>query len=102
MASLYRRNKSNIFWVRFQLNGLRFQRSSGTSKKTQALRFLTKAIEEERQRQEQGFKKVRFGVLCEEYARQHFPILKPRTRENYRGHLSVIKAHFGEDRGVLP
>ena len=67
MASLYKRNGSGIWWVRFQHNGVRVQRSSHTSKKAQALRFLAKAMEEERQRQEQGFKKVRFGVLCEEY-----------------------------------
>ena len=94
MASLYKRNGSGIWWVRFQLNGTRVQRSSGTSKKVQALRFLAKAMEEERQRQEQGFKKVRFGVLCEEYSRQHLPILKSRTRDTYRGHLAAIRAHF--------
>ena len=75
MASLYKRNGSNTWWVRFQLNGVRVRRSSGTTKKAKALSFLAKAMEEERQRQEQGFKKVRFGVLCEEYCRQHLPIL---------------------------
>jgi integrase/recombinase XerD len=100
MASLYKRNGSGIWWVRFQLNGTRVQRSSHTSKKAQALRFLAKAMEEERQRQEQGYKKVRFGVLCEEYSRQHLPILKSRTRDTYRGHLAAIRAHFGEDRYI--
>jgi len=51
-------------------------------------------MEEERQRQELGFKKVRFDVLCEEYQQQHLPILKPRTRANYRGHILVLGAHF--------
>ena len=55
MASLYNRNSSNIWWVRFQLNGKRVQRSTGTSKKAQALRLLARLMEEERQRQEQGF-----------------------------------------------
>ena len=77
MASLYKRNGSGIWWVRFQLNGTRVQRSSHTSKKAQALRFLAKAMEEERQRQEQGYKRVRFQVLCEEYCKQHLPVLKP-------------------------
>ena len=96
MASLYKRNGSGIWWVRFQLNGLRIQRSSSTSKKAQALRFLAKAMEEERQRQEQGFKRVRFGVLCEEYGRQHLPLLRAKTRANYVGHIEVLKAHFAD------
>jgi integrase len=51
-------------------------------------------MEEERQRQELGFKKVRFDVLCQEFQQQHLPILKPRTRANYRGHILVLGAHF--------
>ena len=78
MASLYKRNGSPIWWVRFQLNGTRVQRSSGC--------FLAEAMEEERQRQEQGDKRVRFGVLCEEYSRQHLPLLKPGTRVGNLGH----------------
>ena len=100
MASIYKRNGSNIYWVRFQLHGIRVQRSSGTTKRSQALRFLTRLMEEERQRQEQGFTKVRFALLCDEYARLHLPILKPRTRENYLGHLKVIRDHFGDDRYI--
>ena len=48
MASLYKRNGSGIWWVRFQLNRTRVQRSSHTSKKAQALRFLAKVMEEVR------------------------------------------------------
>jgi integrase/recombinase XerD len=96
MASLYQRNDSRTWWVRFQLHGIRVQRSSGTTKRSQALRFLSRTMEEERQRQEQGFTKVRFATLCDEYARLHLPILKPRTRENYLGHLKVIREHFGD------
>jgi integrase/recombinase XerD len=97
MASLYRRNDSKTWWVRFQHNGTRVQRSSGKSRKADALRFLAKAMEEERLRQEQGFKKVRFATLCAEYIKLHLPILRPRTRTNYQGHLTVILAHFGDD-----
>jgi integrase/recombinase XerD len=100
MASLYRRNDSKIWWVRFQLHGLRVQKSSGKTRKSDALRFLAKAMEEERQRQEQGYRKVRLGLLCEEYDRQHLPVLQPRTRANYRCHLIAIKAHFGEDHYI--
>ena len=100
MASLYKRNGSGIWWVRFQLNGTRIQRSSHTSKKAQALRFLAKVMEEERQRQEQGYKRVRFDVLCEEYGRQHLPLLKPATRVGYLGQIQVLKASFGEDRYI--
>ena len=71
MASLYKRNGSNVWWVRFQQNGTRIQRSSGTTRKSQALSFLARVMEKERQRQEQGFKKVKFDVLCEEYQQQH-------------------------------
>ena len=100
MASLYKRNGSGIWWVRFQHNGVRVQRSSHTSKKAQALRFLAKAMEEERQRQEQGYKRVRFDVLREEYVQLHLPLLRPKTRANYLGHIAVLRAHFGEDRYI--
>jgi integrase/recombinase XerD len=100
MASLYRRNGSSIWWVRFQHNGTRVQRSSRKSRKADALRFLAKVMEEERQRQEQGFKKVRFAVLCEEYCSQHLPLLKSGTRVGYLGHIAAIKAHFGGDRYI--
>jgi integrase len=100
MASLYQRNDSRTWWVRFQLNGTRVQRSSGTSRKADALRFLARTMEEERQRQEQGFNKVRFDTLCAEYTSLHLPILRPKTRINYQGHLTVLKAHFGKDRYI--
>jgi len=51
-------------------------------------------MEEERQRQEQGFKKVRFDLLCEEYQQQHLPLLKPGTQYNYQGHIEALKGHF--------
>ena len=57
-------------------------------------------MEDEKQRQEQGFQKVRLGVLCEEYCSQHLPLLKPGTRVGYLGHMQVFKTHFGEDRYV--
>ena len=100
MASLYQRNNSNVWWVRFQHNGTRVQKSSGKTRKSDALRFLAKTMEAERQRQEQGFHKVRLGVLCEEYCSQHLPLLKPGTRVGYLGHIQVLKTHFGEDRYV--
>ena len=99
-GSLYRRNESKIWWVRFQHNGTRVQRSSGKSRKADAVRFLAKAMEGERLRQEQGYLKVRFEVLCERYTELHLPVLKPRTRANYVTHLAAIKAHFGEDRYI--
>jgi len=94
MASLYRRNGSNIWWVRFQLNGHRIQRSSGTTRKSQALTFLARTMEEERQRQEQGYMKVSFDVLCREYQQQHLPLLKPDTRYNYLQHIEALKDQF--------
>ena len=51
-------------------------------------------MEEERQRQELGFKKVRFDVLCSEYQQQHLPLLKPGTRYNYLQHITALKAYF--------
>jgi len=96
MASLYKRSNSNIWWVRFQHNGNRVQRSSSTTRKSQALSFLARAIEEERQRQELGFKKVRFDVLCEEYSQQHLPLLRPATRYNYLQHIEALKGHFAD------
>jgi integrase/recombinase XerD len=100
MASLYQRNGSNIWWVRFQLHGTRVQKSSGKTRKSDALRFLAQAMEKERERQEQGFQKVRLRVLCEEYCSQHLPLLKSGTRVGYLGHIQVLKTHFGEDRYV--
>ncbi len=96
MASLYKRSNSNIWWVRFQQNGNRIQRSSGTTRKSQALRFLSRVMEEERQRQELGFKKVRFDVLCREYQQQHLPLLRPATRYNYLQHIEALKGHFAD------
>ena len=61
MASLYKRNGSNVWWIRFQLNGTRVQRSSGTSKKTLALRHPGKCMEDKRQRHEAGYEKVCVG-----------------------------------------
>ncbi len=57
-------------------------------------------MEEERQRQEQGFQKVRFETLCAEYIKLHLPILRPKTRISYQGHLRVLLAHFGGDRYI--
>ena len=57
-----------VWWIRFQQHGHRIQKSSGKTRKADALRFLAKAMEDERQRQEQGFHKVRLRVLCEEFA----------------------------------
>ena len=45
MASLYQRNGSKIWWVRFQHNGLRVQKSSGKTRKSDALRFFAKTME---------------------------------------------------------
>ena len=53
-------------------------------------------MEEERERQELGFRKVKFDVLCEEYQQQHLPLLKPGTRYNYRGHIEALKGHFAD------
>ena len=68
MASLYQRNGSKIWWVRFQLHGLRVQKSSGQTRKSDALRFLAKAMEAERQRQEQGFQKSGWEELARNIA----------------------------------
>jgi integrase/recombinase XerD len=96
MATVYRRNHSKLWWVRFQLNGVRVQRSTGATRRADALRYLARAMEEERRRQEAGFKKVPFGVLCDEYRQQHLPVLKPRTRSNYLGHIKALTAQFGD------
>ena len=96
MASLYQRNGSKIWWIRFQQHGVRVQKSSGKTRKADALRFLAKSMEEERQRQEQGYKKVLFEVLCDEYQQLHLPHLKTRTRANYLGHIKLLKDHFAD------
>jgi integrase/recombinase XerD len=35
-------------------------------------------------------------VLCEEYCKQHLPLLRAKTRANYVGHIEVLKAHFAD------
>ena len=60
------------------------------------MRFLAKAIEDERHRQEEGFKRVPFDVLCSEYGQLHLPLLRPRTQTNYLGHLGALKGQFGD------
>ena len=93
---MYRRNGSKIWWIRFQHNGLRVQKSSGKTRKSDALRFLAQSMEAEKQRQESGYEKVRFEVLCREFEQLHLPLLKPGTRIGYVGHMAAIKAHFGD------
>ncbi len=66
------------------------------TKRYQSLSFLARVMEEERQRQELGFKKVRFDVLCSEYQQLHLPILKPGTRYNYLQHIEALKGHFAD------
>ncbi len=65
MASHCQRNDSNIWWVHFQHNGTRVQKSSGKTRKSNALRYLS--MVEENQRHELGYQKVRFDVLCQEF-----------------------------------
>ena len=81
-----------VWWIRFQQHGVRVQKSSGKTRKADALRFLAKSMEDEKQRQEQGFQKVRLRVLCEEYCHQH---LKPGTRVGYLGHIALARTDQG-------
>ena len=59
------------------------------------LYVLAKSLEAEKQRQESGFERVRFQVLCAEFEQLHLPLLKPGTRVGYVGHMAAIKARFG-------
>ena len=89
-----------IWWVRFQHNGTRVQRSSGTSRKARPYASSPRPWRRSGYGKNRDSKRSGFGVLCERYTELHLPVLKPRTRANYVTHLAAIKAHFGEDRYI--
>lgn len=58
------------------------------------VRALQDCCRSHRSFHDQAFIKIRFSTLCDQYRDRHFSTLKPRTRNNYLGHISVLADHF--------
>jgi hypothetical protein len=54
MATLYRRNCSKLWWIRFQWRGTEVRKSARTTSKQQAMRFLAHTLEECRKLDREG------------------------------------------------
>lgn len=96
MASLYRRNGSRIYWIKFQLNGKRIQKSTRTTDKTLAFKVLSKALEDARSQIDFGYQEKALEEAIRDYSTVHLALLRPRTRENYLGHLRILHAFLGD------
>jgi integrase/recombinase XerD len=96
MASLYRRNGSRIYWLKFQLNGKRIQRSSRTTDKSLALRILAKTLEDARSQLDLGYLEKGLEEAVRDFTTVHLALLQPRTRENYQGHLRALQTFLGD------
>ena len=95
MACLFRRNKSKIWHVRYQRHGTRVQRSSRTTDKGKARDFLAGLLANDGNQPSAELRKTAFSALCDAYEEQHLPLLKAGTQLNYRGHIKVLRTHFG-------
>lgn len=95
MAALYRRNGSRIYWIKFQLNGKRVQKSTRTTDKNLAVKVLSRALEDARSQIDLGYQERYLQDAIQDYATVHLPLLGARTRENYRGHLGAFEAFLG-------
>jgi integrase len=94
MAGLYRRNTSKVWWVRFQHEGKRYQKSSGTTVKAEAFKVLLSYQDEVRRFTRTGHRRHTFEEMAQRFSQDHFPLLKPRTADGYRVHVRYLTEHF--------
>lgn len=94
MAGLYRRNNSKVWWVRFQHEGKRYQKSSGTTVKAEAFKVLLSYQDEGRRFTRTGIRRHTFEEMAQRFSQDHFPLLKPRTADGYRVHVRYLTEHF--------
>ena len=83
MASLYKRNNSKIWWIRFQHQGKRIQKSTGTKDKSEALKLLVQCQEDVRKYNVDATTRHRFEEMSQKFSDEHLPLLKPLTAEGY-------------------
>ncbi len=100
MACLYRREHSPNWWMRFQVHGVRHQKSTGTSNFVEARRVMREAVRSARKclgrRAGSTPPQITFEALCDRFARARWPTLTPGTQLNYKGHIAVLRRHFGD------
>ena len=94
MASLYKRNNSKIWWIRFQHQGKRIQKSTGTKDKSEALKLLVQCQEDVRRYNIDATIRHRFQDMSQKFADEHLPLLKPLTAEGYRTHIKYLTNQF--------
>jgi hypothetical protein len=84
MATVYRRNNSKLWWVRFQWRGTEVRKSARTTSKQEAMRFLARTLEECRKLDREGRARRTFDEVAYRFVQEHLPTLKPRSVERYR------------------
>jgi len=94
MASVYKRG--DIWWIRFQYRGKRFEKTARTTKKAEALRYLVRVQEEVRQRDFGDRPRRTFKEMVERYRAEHLPQLRPSTQRGYGHLLRYLEAHFDD------
>jgi integrase/recombinase XerD len=94
VATLYRRNNSKLWWIRFQWRGTEVRKSARTTSKQEALRFLARTLEECRKLDREGRTRQTFDEVAYRFAQEHLPTLKPRSAERYRVSLRALAPTF--------
>jgi integrase/recombinase XerD len=94
MSGLYRRNNSKVWWVRFQHNGKRYQKSSKTTNQAEATKFLLQYQDEVQRFSRSGSRRYNFEEMANRFAVDHLPLLKPKTALGYRTHIRSFANHF--------
>src|SRR5919109_859459 len=96
MATIYRRNGSKLWWIRFQWRGTEVRRSARTTSKQEALRFLARKLEDCRALDRDGRTRRTFEEAACRFAVEHLPTLKPKSAERYRVSLRVLAPTFAD------
>ena len=92
MAQVYKRGK--VWWVRFQHEGKRVQRSARTTRKDEALKVLVELQEKVRRRQPLDPDRHSFEEAAERFVQEHLPLLKPNSAAGYHTHIRFMLEQF--------
>ncbi len=92
MATVYKRGKT--WWVRFQHEGKRIQRSARTTRKDEALRVLVELQEKVKRRQPLTHQRHSFEEMAARFVQEHLPLLKPKSADGYHIHIRLLLRQF--------
>ena len=98
MACVYQRLGSPMYYMRYQLRGVRVQCSTGTTSKGEALKILRAEVRSARSHRLATPSPITFRELCRSYVENHLPSLSSGTQLNYRGHIEVMLETLGHLR----